>query len=185
MKTEIERQIMHFLVGLATIAVLFAFGRPFTAGAIFFVLLAGLLMINMRIQKVRIPFVEWFVERFERKEVLFSGFGSACYAAGALIPIIFLTELDQIAACILILAIGDGVSTLVGKKGRRKLPYNRSKTLEGTLAFFIGSLPSVLFIGITGVPLAAIAAVVESLDFRIDDNLTVPIACTVFFMVIG
>jgi dolichol kinase len=125
------------------------------------------------------------VQRFERKDILFSGFGSACYATGALIPLVFLSDVNQIAACILILAIGDGLSTLVGKKGRRKLPHNQGKTLEGALAFFIGGLPSVLFIGILGIPLAAIAAIIETIDFRIDDNLTVPIFCTVFFLVIS
>lgn len=185
MKTEIERQMMHFLVGLGTIAMLFIFSRPFTAGAVFFVLLAGTLMINARLQKVRIPFVEWFVERFERENIIFSGFGSACYAAGALIPLVFLNDVNQVAACILILAVGDGLSTLVGKGGRHKLPHNRGKTLEGALAFFIGSLPSVLFIGMPGIPLAALAAIVETIDFKIDDNLVVPIACTIFFLVVS
>jgi dolichol kinase len=183
MRTEMERQLMHFLVGMGTITMLFMFSRPFTAGAVFFVLLAGTLMINARLQNVRIPFVEWFVKRFERKNILFPGFGSACYAAGALIPLVFLTNFNQIAACILILAVGDGLSTLVGIGGRHKLPYNKKKTLEGALAFFIGALPSVFFIGILGIPLAAVAAVVETIDLRMDDNLTVPIACTIFFLV--
>ncbi len=184
MKTEIERQIMHFLVGLGTIVMLFTFSRPFTAGAVFFVLLSGTLMINARIQKLRIPFVEWFVERFERKGVLFSGFGSACYAAGVLIPLVFLSDVNHIAACILILAVGDGLSTIVGRGGKHKLPYNKEKTLEGALAFFIGALPSVFFIGILGIPLAVLAAIIETVNFRIDDNLTVPIVCTIFFLVI-
>lgn len=185
MRTEAERQIMHLLVGLATIAMLFIFSRPFTAGAVFFVLLSGTLLINARIQGVKIPFVEWFVERFERKDILFPGFGSACYAIGVLIPLVFLTDFNQIASCILVLAVGDGLSTLVGRKGKRKLPYNKEKTLEGALAFFMGALPSVLFIGILGIPLAALAAIVETINFRIDDNLTVPIACTIFFLVMG
>ncbi len=185
MKTETERQILHFLVGLATIAMLFTMSRPFTAGAVFFVLVVGTLIINMRIQKVGIPFVEWFVERFERKDILFPGFGSACYATGVLIPLVFLSDVNQVAACILVLALGDGISTIVGRKGKHTLPHNKEKTVEGSLAFFVGSLASLAFIGIMAIPLAALAAIVETINFRIDDNLTIPVFCTIFFLVVG
>lgn len=185
MKTEKERQIMHLLVGLATIAMLFVMGRPFTAGAVFFVIVVGTLMINARIQGLRIPFVEWFVQRFERKDILFPGFGSACYASGVLIPMVFLIDVNQVASCVLVLALGDGLSTMIGRKGKHRLPYNQEKTLEGALAFFIGSLSSVFFIGIMAIPLAALAAIAETINLRIDDNLTVPIACTIFFLVVS
>lgn len=183
MRKENKRQLMHFLVGLGAIAMLFVFGRPFAAAAVFFVIIAGTLLINLRVQGLRIGFTEWFVERFERENAILPGFGSACYAAGVLIPLVFLTEVNEVAACIFILAIGDGLSTLAGRKGRIRLPYNKAKTAEGAAAFFLGSLPCVVLVGAAAVPLALLAALVETVDFRIDDNLTVPIACTIFFMV--
>ncbi len=183
MDDETKRQIMHFLVGLVTIALLFHMGKSFMAAAVFFVLMAGMLIINLRIQGMRIGFVEWFVKRFEREDVLFTGFGSACYAAGALIPMVFLTDLNEVAACIFILAVGDGMSTIVGRKGRMPLPYNSKKTAEGSLAFFITSLPAYLFIGPIAIPLAVIGTAVEGMPLVIDDNLTVPIACTALLLV--
>jgi len=100
-----------------------------------------------------------------------------------LIPLAFLHSPSEIAAVIFILAIGDGASTIIGMKGKHKIPYNKEKTFEGTVAFFLFSLPAYFFIGEAIIPLAIIAAVVESLPLRLDDNLTVPIACTVFFLV--
>ena len=41
-------------------------------------------------------------------------------------------------SAILMLLIGDSASTIIGKKfGRHKLPFNISKSVEGSLAFFI------------------------------------------------
>jgi dolichol kinase len=184
MRMEFERQVMHLLVGVGAIAMLFLLGRPFTAATVFFVLLAGTLIVNLKINGMKIFFVQWFIERFERRDALFPGFGSACYATGVLIPLVFLTDINEVAACIIVLAIGDGLSTLVGRKGRIKLPYNRKKTAEGAAAFFGGSLAAVLFVGAGALPLAVVAAIVETIDFRIDDNITVPVACTLFFLVV-
>jgi len=68
--------------------------------------------------------------------------------------------------------------------GRHPLPYNRRKTLEGSLAFFVFSLPACLFVGWIGIALAAITAIVESLATPVDDNLLTPIAAIIFFIIV-
>jgi len=183
MKEEIERQLMHFLVGIAAILLLLYIGREFMIAAVFFIVIIGMLIINIRTLGAKIALVEWFIKRFERKNIGLGGFGSACYAIGALIPLAFLHSPSEIAAVIFILAIGDGASTIIGMKGKHKISYNKEKTFEGTIAFFLASLPAYFFIGEAIIPLAIIAAIVESLPLRLDDNLTVPIACTIFFLV--
>lgn len=182
---ENQRQIFHMMLGIATIALLLYLGRGFMVAAVFWIIIAGTLVINARMLGIRIGFVQWFERHFERSDVLFPGWGSACYAAGTLIPLTFLLDSGQIAACIVALALGDGVSTLIGRIGKARLPYNRKKTLEGMLGFFMASLASYFFIGPLAVPLAVVGAIVESIDFRLDDNLTVPIACTIFLLVVG
>ena len=174
---------MHFLVGIATIALMFYLGRHFMVAAIFFIILAGMLVINLRLNGMKLGIVEWFVKRFERKDVLFPGFGAATFATGTLIPMVFLADTSQVAACIFILAVGDGVSTLVGRAGRIKLPYNKEKTIEGTAAFLVASAPAYYFVGPAIIPVAIISALVESIDFGVDDNLMVPIVCTLFFLI--
>jgi dolichol kinase len=91
-----------------------------------------------------------------------------------------------------ILGIGDAASALVGVAyGRRKLPWNRAKSLEGTAAgaaagfmagALFGSVPSIaaglpvppLYIGIVATG-AMVGALAETLP-RVEDNIVVPLA---------
>ena len=72
------------------------------------------------------------------------------------------------------------------EESRSKLTQleNKNKTLEGTAAFFFGSLPAWIFIGSVILPLAIITALVESVDTGIDDNLLIPIVCVIVLSVI-
>jgi len=159
------------------------YSRTFMMAAVFFTIIIGTLLINARLLGRKIFIVDWFEKRFERSNAPVPGWGSACYAAGVLILLTSLPDIPRMSAGIFVLAVGDSFSTIVGRWGKLRLPYNRAKTLEGTLAFFISSLPAYYFIGIWAVPLAAIAALVESLALPIDDNLTVPMASAIFLLV--
>jgi dolichol kinase len=182
MEKETERQLFHMLIGCGTIAMLLVLGRGFAIAAVFFTIIVGLLLMNRRLLGGRLPLVMWFEEKFERPDAPFPGWGSACYAAGALIALTFLSDPARIAAVIFILAIGDGISTLAGRMGKIKLPHNPRKTLEGSVAFVLASLPAYYFIGPLVIPAALIGAVAESLPF--EDNLTIPIACTALLLVL-
>jgi len=184
MKREIERQAFHVLAGIVALAVLLYLGKGMLAGMMFFVVLIGLLLINLNFTGKKLGLVAWFLERFERTNVPFVGWGSACYATGVLIAAVFLPSADQVAAAIIILALGDAASTLVGMRGKIKLPYNKKKTLEGSAAFFIASLTGYLFAGPMILPVALAGALMESLDLPFDDNITVAVAITTAFLVI-
>ncbi len=107
-----------------------------------------------------------------------------------------------------ILALGDGAATLVGRQVtgssslgfstlsansafRRRLPWNREKSVAGTLAFIVfggfGSLalelwtrpavvpvPSLTFAIVAPLIATMTAALVESIPIRLDDNISVP-----------
>jgi dolichol kinase len=181
MDSETQRQFLHIIVGCATIAMLLVMGRSFTAEAVFITIIIGTVLMNLRLRGVKIPLVEWFEKRFEREDAPVPGWGSACYATGALLALVFLHNNAEIAAIIFILGVGDGFSTLAGRKGRIKFPHNRKKTLEGSLAFVLASLPAYYFVGPAIIPAAVIGALAESLS--LEDNLIIPIACTAFFLV--
>jgi len=83
-----------------------------------------------------------------------------------------------------ILIISDSLAALVGRKfGKHKF---LSKSLEGTLAFFVSAIIVVLFTPkvqglfseyIIGIVAAAIGAIVENISFGFaDDNLSIPIS---------
>lgn len=183
MERETARQLFHLALGIIALLLLLHFGRGFMIGFVFFIIIIGTLLMNIRLRGGSIFVVQWFEESFERPDAFLPGWGSACYAAGVLIILTFLTDINAIAASILVLALADALSTIIGRKGRMKLPYNGNKTLEGSAAFFVSSLAAWYFIGPAAVPLAAIATIAESLP-GLEDNLAIPIACTLFFLVV-
>ncbi|HEV8212188.1 MAG TPA: DUF92 domain-containing protein [Vicinamibacterales bacterium] len=133
-----------------------------------------------------------------------------------LLTISFPTRLDLVAAAWGILAFGDGFATLVGRFVttinaepaehadenlsansassafyRRRLPWNRDKTVAGTLAFIVfggaagvalawwvrpAASPMAPIVWTVAAPLAAtlLTALVETLPVRLDDNISVP-----------
>jgi dolichol kinase len=181
LREELERQAFHLSLGIAALIVLLLLGRPFLIAGSFFIILIGFLFVNkLLLGKNAFP-ANLFVKRFERPNAIFPGWGSANYGLGVLLVSGLVESAPQVAAALIILALGDGFSTLIGKKGNVRLPWNKRKTLEGSIAFVIGSLPAYYFIGPMIIPLAIIAALVESIDWPLDDNLMIPLACTIFF----
>lgn len=121
--------------------------------------------------------------------------GILIYPAAVLVLILaFPTRPDIAAASWGILAFGDGAATLAGRRLRSPaLPWNREKTVAGTIAFVIaGSLagvvlaewtraavtpmPPAAFAWLAPVAAAVAAAFIETIPVRLDDNISVPIA---------
>ncbi len=182
MERETERQLFHLTLGVIALLLLLHFGRGFMIGFVFFTVIIGTLLMNIRLLGGKIVVVQWFEERFERPDALLPGWGSACYAIGVLILLTFLTDINAMAASILVLGLADALSTVIGRRGKMKLPYGSNKTLEGSAAFFVSSLAAWYFVGPVAIPLAFVATIAESLP-GLEDNLTVPIACMLFFLV--
>jgi uncharacterized protein (TIGR00297 family) len=108
-----------------------------------------------------------------------------------LLVLVFPHRLDIAAAAWGILAAGDGAATLVGRHVRSpRLPWNSEKSVAGTLAFLVaGSIAGVVLawwtapaiahrpplIFLVGAPIVAavLAALVETVAIRLDDNLSV------------
>ncbi|MEM4272054.1 MAG: hypothetical protein QXH30_00525 [Candidatus Bilamarchaeaceae archaeon] len=179
LERETQRQFVHVALGVFLILLLFFLGKSkmlyFLSGMLFF----GFLLINLVIRGYKVPVASWFVETFERKDAPLPGYGSAWYVVGLLLSCLLIPDISFLAATIVILAFGDASSTIFGRRGKHSLPYNPKKTLEGTSAFFLFSLTGWLFIGWKVFPLALAAAIVESLPIKIDDNLTIPLACVI------
>jgi uncharacterized protein (TIGR00297 family) len=111
-----------------------------------------------------------------------------------LLILLFPSRPDIAASAWAILAVGDGMSTIVGRAvGGRPIPWNREKTWAGSAALFVfGSVagialawwckaavhpsPSAWFW--IGAPIVAAlcAAAAESIPVRLDDNVSVPAA---------
>lgn len=181
---EINRQIFHVVLGVLLLLILFNFGRSKTIYFLSAILFVGLLLINLVVRGIRVPVATWFVETFERKHAPLPGYGSAWYVVGLLLSCLLIHDINYLASAVAVFAFGDAASTIFGRRGSLLLPYNKKKTLEGTLGFVLFSLSCFFFVGWYAIPLALFAAFVESLPLGIDDNLGIPLACSIFFYLI-
>jgi len=177
LKREIGRQAIHLLIGLLVIAGIFYIGQTETAFVLGTILILGTLVINWKMLGSQVPVADWFHERFERKAQRLPGYGSAWYIIGLLFIVLFAKDPNSAAGITFILASGDAFSTVCEIIGKRTLPYNKKKHLEGSIAFVIFSLPAYFIMGPSAIILAFVGAIVEGLPFAYDDNISIPIAC--------
>jgi uncharacterized protein (TIGR00297 family) len=113
-------------------------------------------------------------------------------ASVLLLVLLFPDRLDIVAAAWGILAVGDGMATIVGQWiGGAPIPWNRDKSVAGSGAFLaFGGLaamlllwwcrttvsppPGLLFVVAAPFVAALVAALVETVPIRLDDNISVP-----------
>jgi len=119
--------------------------------------------------------------------------GIVLYPASVLLLIlVFHNRLDIAAAAWAVLAVGDGMATLVGRRfGRGRLPWNADKSIAGTIALFVcGGIagafvawwcrpnvtpqPELWFSIAAPLVAALVAALVETTPVKLDDNISVP-----------
>ena len=118
------------------------------------------------------------ITRYAASQSELYGFAAAplFYAAGILFTLLFF-PFPASAAAIAIFTLGDSIASIFGGSLGIRLPFNKGKTLEGSLsgfafAFLAGSLFVAPWIAAIG---AAIAMFVECLPVPINDNVLIPI----------
>ena len=147
-------------------------------------LFLGFILVQLKLEGLKIGFLDGLLAQFDRNEHL-PARGGLAYVAGAL----FLVSASQLyfaLGVIAILAFGDGFATLIGISGKHKLPINKRKTWEGSLAFLIVSIASsMFFLGVQNAFIySLIFAVVEAIDFKVDDNILIPFAGVLLSVII-
>ncbi len=173
---ETARRLIH-IGGVSTIVLAELLGKAGISIVVFSATILYLASEYLRLHEKRLPVITR-ITRFAARENETSGLilSPVSYAMGILISMnLFPQPLNY--AAISILTIGDGFSSLVGKRfGRHVMPYNRTKTVEGSTAFFICSLISTLiFVNPSTAILGSIVGtVMESLPTRYWENVLVP-----------
>ncbi|MBI5229298.1 hypothetical protein HY991_04250 [Candidatus Micrarchaeota archaeon] len=177
--SEDARQFLHIAFGIFIIGVLYFLGKQFTLLFLLAFICFSLLIINLRLIRVENPF-DFIFNRLERRGH-FPGKGALFYLVGLLFLVSFSFSPTFERGTIAILAVGDGASTLFGRRGKNPLSWNPKKTVEGLAAFLLfGFISSFYFFGILGAALCSLVlGLVETLDLGIDDNLSIPIAAVV------
>lgn len=204
---EVRRQLFHAAVGIFLVIFiyrgLFGFIGSFFPLSLFYfipaisrtillILIVGAMLVCTS-RKRDIPVIAWFLNHFERPELRddFPGKGCFFFFVGAFIISLFFGN-SIVSASLLILAIGDSTSHLVGARfGKIKHPLNSDKNIEGNL---VGALLSGLAVSIIFHPLIAfitsfIVMFVEGIYFPgifekfNEDNVTIPILSAILIFV--
>ncbi|MBI4149962.1 hypothetical protein HY488_01005, partial [Candidatus Woesearchaeota archaeon] len=163
---ELKRQLFHIVFGLALVALLH---YNLINAYILLALAAVGLVISYFSKHHHIPYISWFLHHCERAEDMktFPGRGVIYYLLGCLLALVFF-EKDTALAGMMILALGDSVSHIVGRfYGGVKHPLNGKKLLEGWIAGILaGFLGALLFVHWGEALLASfIAMTVETIEW--------------------
>ena len=179
-KLEIKIQIMHIILGIAIVLLLNY--NLINATYLFILFIFGLILYLIS-TKFNIPVIHQFLRTFDREKDLekFPGKGAIFYVLGAFISVLVFPK-EIALASIMILALGDSISRLVGPYGYLKHPFHNEKFFEGVIAGAIaGFLGAVFFISwLPALIASSVSMLIEGIDleiknFKIDDNLMIPV----------
>ncbi|MBI5224650.1 phosphatase PAP2 family protein [Candidatus Micrarchaeota archaeon] len=189
--SEIGRQFFHLMGGFGVLLLLLFFsptneGILFTELAVIAALIIGLLLINLKMLKAKLGPIDYLLSKFERFGE-FPGRGALLYVVGVLLLLSYSRDTSFLLGALAIFATGDAFSTIIGVKfGKHKLYWNKKKSLEGTFAFFASSsIAAYVFMGPIAIVYSAILALIESIDFQIDDNLLIPFCALILNLFLG
>ncbi len=179
MRMELGRQMLHMLFGAMLLFIANFAGRDNTILLLGTILFLGLILVQLKLEGFENRFIDFMLEQFDRKEKI-PARGGLTYVAGALF-LFSATDFSFAMGITAILAFGDGFATLVGISGTRPLPFSKKKTWEGLGAFTLaGIASSMFFLGVQNAVIYSLfLAVVEAIDFKIDDNLLIPFSATI------
>ncbi|MDE1825105.1 MAG: hypothetical protein KGH61_02850 [Candidatus Micrarchaeota archaeon] len=178
-KTETSRDIVQIAFGILVIA-MFHFLRPELSESVMITLiLLGYLAVNYGIVRKETNLAKrlYALER----EYTSLGEGATWLALGSLAAIGFVFHVKYMMIIFSAIFIADALATIIGIRAKgMKLPYNKKKSAAGTIAYFavVAIIPYLLY-GVIALPVAIIAAFVESLPLKLDDNLSVPVVLVV------
>ncbi len=178
-KIEIKRDIVQIILGLIVIAIIYflpeGLSYPIIFALIFIAGVANSYMTNSSCAVAK------FLKSLERSNITF-GTGAIYIAVSTILLMGFVHSKPFLMFGIAALFIADSFATIIGINGRHKI--RRKKTVEGSLGYFL-SLAAIgyLLIGIWALPLAIFLAIVEIESTHIDDNILVPSAYILVYII--
>lgn len=175
-KLEKRRDIVQILLGVIAIGA-FVLIRQYAYVAVFLLVLLGYAVSSFAAHgKSR-----GFLKSIEREGSIF-GAGAVYMAVGTMLILGSIPSYDFAILSLVALLICDAIATIIGVHGRHKLPYNKEKTIEGTVAYFIAlSVIGFFFVSYYSIIFAVVLAILESAVQSVDDNIAVPVGSIIIY----
>jgi phosphoserine phosphatase len=136
----------------------------------------------------RVPIISWIVHNAATKAEIHEFATAPVFFALGILFTLLLFPISASNAAIATFALGDSAAAIVGKTiGRKRLSFNKGKTLEGLAAgLFAGFLAALVYVNpLKALAAAATATIVESLPLPISDNLTIPLTTALVLTLIA
>ena len=180
---EIRRDFVHLFGGILLFAAFLLFSYPLDGYIALYVFIIGLLLVF---------YAElWKSSRFSmslyaiEKHKGYVGYGAIWLGIGTLIAYVFMDKSFFLLA-LLAIYFADPMATFAGSyKPIAKLPYNKKKSIVGTLAYFaVVAIPGYFLVGPMAILFALVGAFVESLPIKLDDNFSVAVTLALLYLVI-
>ncbi len=185
MKGEFFRKTIHITAGL--IFLLLHWKGYLTIWILSGAFLIALIVTVVASSNISKHFTS-LITRIERPGRI-KGISGVTYMVGVMLAFILFSQEQVFAAAIIVLTLGDGFSGLVDHYyGKKKLFYNKKKSVEGLLTGVLASTAGVMLLFPWYIALAGsvITLLIETLPLKIlgwevDDNLLVPLISGAFF----
>ncbi len=170
---EVRRDIFHVFLGIVIMAIFLMLNIYHAIAVVIALIMIGYVnnAILLRRGKGRLYRL---LMAFERSGTSY-GLGALYLGIGAMLLIGFIHNLHFLLVGFAALLLADPIATIVGMNlDGIRLFYNRRKSLLGTVAFFlVVAILGYPFIGYYSLVFGLCLAIVESIDFKVDDNITI------------
>lgn len=189
-KLEIKRQAIHITLGILIITLFYYDIINYIILGI--ITIIGFLLSYLTKKGHKIPVYTFLLDRLERdsEKAHLRAKGMLFYLLGSSLAMLFFSK-EIALASIAILAIGDSTSRLIGPYGYIKHPFNSKKFIEGIIVGgILATVAGYIFVPFyLALSASAVSMFIESLDieinnFKIDDNLTIPLAAGAVMLLI-
>ncbi|NLE04470.1 MAG: hypothetical protein GX638_06690 [Crenarchaeota archaeon] len=185
-KKDLTRELIHASGIFVPFIAMFT-GKTVVGLSIALIMVAYCVSEYLRLHGKALPFFSnitlWAASPYELYEIAFA---PLYYGAGILFTLLLFPH-PASSAAIAMFALGDSSASIIGASiSKRRLIFNRSKTLEGSLGgFLFAFLAGLLFVPpVFSLIGAAIAMIVEYLPWPINDNLMIPLTTGLFLTLI-
>ncbi|UCH69852.1 MAG: HAD-IB family phosphatase [Candidatus Bathyarchaeota archaeon] len=177
-KSDLVRESIHISGALIPFICINLLDRYLVSLLILFLIILYAASELVRLQGHNVPLFSAVTRRAAIKPELYEFVTSPILFALGITATLILFPVPINYSSIMILALGDGSATLLGKKfGRTVYPFNKRKRIEGSIfGFLLAFLGARLFVDpVRALIGAAAGMLVESLPIPVSDNLAIPI----------
>jgi dolichol kinase len=159
---------------------------PAVAAIIVAIALVYLASELFRIEGRKMPLISSITRHAASQTELYGFVAAPLYFAFGILLTLLLFPFHASGAAIAMFALGDSTASIFGGIWGKRLPFNKGKTLDGTLAgFFFAFLAGNFFVSpLYALAGAAFAMTIEALPLPINDNILIPVLTGLFLTLI-